>query len=97
MKKHYMIKKGTIATMVHIPDGETKKVTADEDWIMQILIGHRTKTNEMVLMDNEYGTLTWSVPKESVIEVEPEPCTGSVTDEYGNDLSHLLKGYGDRV
>lgn len=90
MNKHYKIKKGTIATMVHIPDGETRKVELDDSSPMQILIG--TKNNEMTLMDNIYGTLTWTVPKDSVTEVEADLTTGSVTDENGKDLSYLLEG-----
>ncbi len=65
MNKHYKIKKGTIATMVHIPDGETRKVKLDDSSPMQILIG--TRNNEMILMDNKYGTLTWTVPKDLLL------------------------------
>jgi len=43
MNKHYKIKKGTIATMVHIPDGETRKVKLDDSSPMQILIGTKNK------------------------------------------------------
>ncbi len=90
MNKHYKIKKGTIATMVHIPDGETRKVKLDDSSPMQILIG--TRNNEMILMDNKYGTLTWTVPKDSVTEVEADLTTGSVTGENGEDLSYLIEG-----
>jgi len=50
------------------------------------------KINEMTLMDNIYGTLTWTVPKDSVTEIEADLTTGSVTGENGEDLSYLIEG-----
>ena len=89
MEKHYLVKKGTIATMVHILDGETKKVELDDSSPFQILIG--TKNNQITLMENKYATLTWTVPKESVTEVEADLTTGSVVGENGEDLSYLIR------